>query len=146
MRDEWYDERLGNRDWPTIRRKYTRHGGGRRPIAEAFTTVVQLMLGELNGSHLGFYPPGSPGFAPLRSSVGGDDLRDVVRDDRPSGRALPVRLPGSGLEGPRRAARRSRRPEKEPAQAGEMILKIDETAVDPSMDLTRVLNGPGRAT
>ncbi len=27
-------------------------------------------------------------------------------------------------------------------KAGEVILKIDDLAVDPSMDLTRVLNGP----
>ncbi len=62
MRDHWYDERMGNRDWPAIRRKYT-NMAAEAPDSEAFTTVVQLMLGELNGSHLGFYAPGTPGFA-----------------------------------------------------------------------------------
>ncbi len=68
MRDTWYDERLGNRDWPAIRRKYT-DMAAEAPDAEAFTTVVQLMLGELNGSHLGFYPPGNQELRRATSAV-----------------------------------------------------------------------------
>lgn len=55
MRDRFYDEKLGKSDWNKVRDKY-------RPLAsqaidiETFTTVVQLMLGEINGSHLGFTP------------------------------------------------------------------------------------------
>ncbi len=64
----WYDGRLGNRDWPAIRRKYT-DMAAEAPDCEAFTTVVQLMLGELNGSHLGFYPPGTPGFARFMAPI-----------------------------------------------------------------------------
>jgi len=53
MRDYFYDERLNNRDWDKVREKYTQ-------IASETTSpidlarVVSLMLGELNGSHLGF--------------------------------------------------------------------------------------------
>src|SRR5207253_1292036 len=65
MRDRWYDERLGNRNWDAIRRKYVDMAAA-SPDLETFTTVVQLMLGELNGSHLGFMtsPAADPGAAP----------------------------------------------------------------------------------
>ena len=61
----WYDERLGNRDWDAIRRKYTPMAG-EATDSETFATVVQLMLGELNGSHLGFTPGAGRG----RSAAG----------------------------------------------------------------------------
>jgi hypothetical protein len=54
MRDQWYDERHGNRDWNVIRKKYLDMAGEAIDM-ETFTTVVQLTLGEFNGSHLGFY-------------------------------------------------------------------------------------------
>src|SRR5205807_2007876 len=50
MRDNWYDERLGNKDWDAVRSKYLALAA-QAPDVESFTTVVQLMLGELNGSH-----------------------------------------------------------------------------------------------
>ncbi|HEY7310070.1 MAG TPA: S41 family peptidase [Gemmataceae bacterium] len=141
MRDTWYDERLGNRDWPAIRRKYT-DMAAEAPDAEAFTTVVQLMLGELNGSHLGFYPPGTKSYArfapppaeppPAKWSETTAHLGVRFQPDF-KGPGLKIRdvLPGSP------AARKKSR-----LRAGEVILKIDDTPVDPSMDLTRVLNGP----
>ena len=55
MRDNYYDERLGNRDWTAIRAKYI-DVAAQCPDAESVGTVVNLMLGELNGSHLGFIP------------------------------------------------------------------------------------------
>ncbi len=51
MREVWYDERMGNRNWDDIRRKYAQVAGDLQSI-EGLTTVVELMLGELNGSHL----------------------------------------------------------------------------------------------
>jgi len=53
MRDHFYDGRLNNRNWDSVYRKYA-------PMARAsvddsmFGNVVSMMLGELNGSHLGF--------------------------------------------------------------------------------------------
>ncbi len=55
MRDSYYDERLGNRNWDAIRRKYTDMAAACGDES-SLATVVQLMLGELNGSHLGFIP------------------------------------------------------------------------------------------
>ncbi|MHB1424843.1 MAG: S41 family peptidase [Gemmataceae bacterium] len=149
MRDSWYDERLGNRDWPAIRRKYT-DMAAEAPDSEAFTTVVQLMLGELNGSHLGFFPPGTRAYArfmqppnPTTPNTAGTELGSKWSETtahlgvrfRPDfeGPGLKIRdvLPG----GP--ASKKMSR-----LREDEVILKIDDIAVDPDMDLTRVLNGP----
>lgn len=52
MRDRWYDENLGNNDWEAIRRKYRRAAA--TVDSGALNIVCNMMLGELNGSHLGF--------------------------------------------------------------------------------------------
>jgi tricorn protease len=140
MRDSWYDGRLGNRDWPAIRRKYS-DVAAEAPDAEAFTTVVQLMLGELNGSHLGFYAPGTKGyarFAPPPSDAAPAKWTEATAH-------LGVRFqpdcagPGLKIRDVLPAGPASKK--KSRLREGEIILKIDDTAVDPKMDLTRVLNG-----
>src|SRR5262249_44571862 len=64
MRDRYYDERLGNRNWDAVRRKY-RDVAAQAPDVETFAIVVDLMLGELNGPHRGFTPT-REGAAPSR--------------------------------------------------------------------------------
>lgn len=142
MRDHWYDEKLGNRDWAAVRAKY-------RPLAESpdsetLTTVVQMMLGELNGSHLGF--SAGAGGPPTRGP--GPAAPEPAATDRrwtPVTAHLGVRFvdgfPGPGLkvrdvlpDGPADQA-------KSRLKAGEVVQKIDGVAVKPDMDLTEVLNG-----
>jgi len=142
MRDHWYDEKLGNRDWNAVRDKFL-------PIAETadqetLQTVVWLMLGELNGSHLGFFagsttlPTRRPGLPPEEPASGEHKWTAMTAhlgvrfDETHNGPGLKIRdvLP----EGPADQKKSRLLP-------GEIILKIDETAVDPSMDLTTVLNG-----
>jgi tricorn protease len=53
MRDYFYDEKLNNRDWGAIRLKYADMAEGATNRTD-LARVVSLMLGELNGSHLGF--------------------------------------------------------------------------------------------
>jgi tricorn protease len=142
MRDEWYDERLGNRDWDAIRRKYL-DVAGEAPDSEALATIVQLMLGELNGSHLGFYPAGSRGYARmLREPAETPPAGKWVETTAHLGVRFELDAAGPGLKirdvlpgGPADQTRRR-------LHAGEIIVKIDDVAVDPGMDLTRVLNGP----
>src|SRR5262249_20411079 len=67
MRDPWYDDRLGNKDWEAVRRKYI-DMAAQAPDMDTLSTVVHLMLGELNGSHLGFTP--LAGAAPVRRRLG----------------------------------------------------------------------------
>lgn len=140
MRDHWYDQRLGNRDWPAIRRKYADMAAA-APDSEAFTTVVQLMLGELNGSHLGFYPPGTKAYAryvpPPTSTAAANWSENTAHlgvrfQPDFEGPGLKIRdvLPG----GP--ASRKISL-----LHEGDVILKIDDIEVNRQMDLTRVLNG-----
>src|SRR5205085_7737790 len=82
MRDRYYDERLGNRNWTDVRAKYL-DMAAQTPDTEALTTVIQLMLGELNGSHLGFTPSGgAAGGPPGRRGPG---PRGTPAPDEPAG-------------------------------------------------------------
>jgi tricorn protease len=151
MRDRYYDERLGNRNWDAIRRKYI-DVAAQSPDLDTFAIAVDLMLGELNGSHLGFSPqregsgtgPG-PGPGPRRGPGGASGTGDGPGRWNVVTAHLGVRFEegykGPGLkvrdvipEGP--ADRRKSR-----IAAGEVILAIDGVNVDPSMDLTDLLNG-----
>jgi tricorn protease len=131
MRDQWYDARLGNKDWTAVHKKY-HDMAAQAPDAESLTTVVQMMLGELNGSHLGFTmnPAKTAATAPPRDVTAHLGVR------------FDPTFPGPGLKirdvlpkGPADTAR-SR------LGAGEIVLKIDGIDVSRDMDLTRVLNGP----
>jgi tricorn protease len=142
MRDNFYDERLGNRDWEAIRRKYTTVAG-EAPDTESFATVVQLMLGELNGSHLGFTPLGGGG-ARRRGQPVADTPSPTTWSETTVhlGVRFDLEFKGPGLKirdvllgGPADQ-------KKSHLTAGEVILKIDDVAIAPDADLTTVLNGP----
>jgi tricorn protease len=157
MRDNWYDERLGNRNWDAVRRKYSDMAAA-SPDSETFATVVQLMLGELNGSHLGFIPirtpddPGTPPATPTppgpRPNPPGPGGAAPAEGGRwqivtphlglrfdPAHRGPGLKVASVIPDGPT-----DRRVSK--VETGETVLTIDGTTVDPSMDLSRVLNGP----
>ncbi|MEP3482566.1 MAG: S41 family peptidase [Fuerstiella sp.] len=133
MRDRWYDDNFGNHNWDSIRRKYA-DAAGQSVNAAAFANVVTLMLGELNGSHLGFYPSD-------RSSTfsNPDAWRPVtahpgvrfVKDFKGPGLKIKDVIPNGPAED-----------EASLLYPGEIILSIDGTNVDADMDLTTVLNGP----
>ena len=156
MRDRWYDERLGNRNWDAVRRKYT-DMAAQSPDRETFATVVQLMLGELNGSHLGFSassgrePAGAPGpgpgprrgprgpAAPAAPDGGNERGWNITTahlglrfEPGYQGPGLKVRDVIAGTPADHKATR---------IVAGEILLAVDGTTVDPALDLTKVLNG-----
>lgn len=134
MRDYWYDDNYGNHNWDQIRRKYT--DAARSAVnSAAFAQIVHLMLGELNGSHLGFYPSGD--LNPQLS--GGDEWRPVTVH---LGVRFDARHKGPGLRIKDVIPRGPAADENSRLAAKETILSIDGTAVDPDMDLTTVLNGP----
>lgn len=131
MRDQWYDARLNNRDWDAVRAKY-------RPMAaeavdqETLATVVQMMLGELNGSHLGFTLFGDA--APDKKGPRDQTPHLGVRFDHTyRGPGLKVRdiLPTGPADKPRSKLR-----------PGEIIQKINGVPVDLGKDLPGILNGP----
>lgn len=138
MRDQWYDDRLGNKNWLAVREKY--FPAAQTADGETLTSIVQMMLGELNGSHLGF-TYGST----TRRSPAPEEPSDT-RHWSPTTAHLGVRFvdgyAGPGLkirdvlpDGPAEHARSL-------LKAGEIVLAIDGTPVDPAMDLAKVLNGP----
>jgi tricorn protease len=130
MRDIFYDGSHNNRNWSAIRRKY-------RPLAGSFSdleslrTIVSLMLGELNGSHLGFsvFGGGKPGPSQWRESTAHFGLRFDLRYKGPGLKVKDV-IAGSP------AAKHSSR-----IRAGEVLLSVDGRELDSDLDLSRVLNG-----
>lgn len=152
MRDRYYDSSLGNRNWDNIHRKYA-------PLARRATDtdelaeVICLMLGELNGSHLNFYP--------ANESVPVDDLRREG-GDRP-GTPASVRSAGDSRwsETTAHLGVRFDSTHKGPGWKvkdviagspadrvktkllpGELVISVNGKAVQPGMDPTSVLNGP----
>ncbi len=142
MRDRFYDERLGNRNWDAIRRKYA-DAAAEAPDPDGLATVVNLMLGELNGSHLGY--SATSGRVTARPVPGAGPATPPNRWNAVTAhmglRFVPA-YQGPGLKVKDVIVDSPADRKKSKIEPGEIILSIDGTTVDPSMDLTRVLNGP----
>ncbi len=54
LRDYFYDPNLHGADWNAVKNKY-REAARFAPSISVFSRVMQMMLGELNASHLGYY-------------------------------------------------------------------------------------------
>ncbi|MHC4579422.1 MAG: S41 family peptidase [Planctomycetota bacterium] len=129
--DRWYDDRMNNRDWKALRAKY-------RPMASRCVTtreldaVVSLMLGELNGSHLGFWSREAPAWLLT-------GWRDVTWhfgarfDASWKGAGLRIKDVIAGTPAARAMSR---------LEPGEVILRVGGRTVDPSVDLAHVMTGP----
>ena len=131
MRDDYYDERHGNRDWDAVRAKY-RDMAAEAPDMNGAGECVWLMLGELNGSHLGF--TWSSGTTALSTGWREETAHLGLRFDSTfAGPGWKVRdvIPKSP------ASRKQSR-----VEAGEIVLKVDGKEVTPSTDVSSVLNGP----
>lgn len=61
MRDHFYDEEMHGADWESVRETFTPRIRGARTMPE-YSRLMNMMLGELNGSHLGHsFPSGNAG-------------------------------------------------------------------------------------
>ncbi len=130
MRDRYYDEQLGNKDWDAIRTKYA-DAAAAAPTMETVSEVVALMLGELNGSHLGFtLQQPSP-----QANVWKEETAHL-------GTRFDASHPGPGWK-VRDILPKSPASFKESRlKPGDLVLRIDGTEVTPAMDPAQVLNGP----
>jgi len=131
MRDGYYDEHLGNRNWDAIRRKYTA-AAANAPDIDSFSLVVNLMLGELNGSHLGFTPQRKKSNSAVKTwplTTGHPGIRFEQNYKGPGLKIKDV-LPNGPAD-----------QQKSRLLPGEIILSINGTTVDPAMDLTEIMNG-----
>ncbi len=132
MRDSFYDGALNNRNWDQVRRKYA-PVAGQLTSADALDEVVDLMLGELNGSHLGFSP---------KTSSGNDSNAQWTKTTAHFGLRFATDYKGPGLKVRDVIDRSPASQAKSRLLVGEIVMAIDEEPVDPGMDLTTVLNGP----
>ncbi len=139
MRDGFYDGNLNNRNWDEIRRKYV-DAAKNAPDDATFASVVQMMLGELNGSHLGFFAGGRPG----RGGGGAASAEERSWNESTAhfGLRFDPKHKGPGLLVRDVIYRSPAWSERSRVEAGETVLAVDGTEVDPGMDLTTVLNGP----
>lgn len=132
MRDRFYDAALNNRDWNAVRARYE-PAAVRAADTSEFDRVVNMMLGELNASHMGYASNPEP--RPAQGQEWKYETRHIgVRFD-PAFAGPGLRILDVVPEGP--ADRNQGR-----LDAGEIVLAIDGTPVDASFDLTQALNGP----
>ena len=125
----YYDERMGNNDWGAIRAKY-RPLAGQCVLADELAYVVNAMLGELNGSHLGFSASeGSWSPSGWRDETGHLGLRFDETFTGPGLRVADVvpQTPGARV--------------RHGIEPGDVVLAIDGTEVTPDTNLTRLLTG-----
>jgi tricorn protease len=142
MRDGFYDEKLGNRNWDAIRRKYV-DAAAEAPDPDGLATVVNLMLGELNGSHLGY--TATSGRVNVRPAPGAGPATPPTRWNVVTahlGLRFASDYQGPGLKVKDVIGDSPADHKRSKVEPGEIILSIDGLTVDPSMDLTKVLNGP----
>jgi Tol biopolymer transport system component/C-terminal processing protease CtpA/Prc len=134
MRDTYYDGLLGGRDWDAVKAKYL-------PLARAaatpfeLQTVVNCMLGELNGSHLGF-----------RARDGGWERTGWTDVTGHLGARWDPTYGGPGLRVRDVIAGTPAYEERHRLRAGEIVLAIDGRAVGPETNLDRLLTGDPRRT
>ncbi|MHC4938788.1 MAG: S41 family peptidase [Planctomycetota bacterium] len=129
MRDQWYDGNLNNRDWNKVRAKYGE--AAKTASTDELGQVVNMMLGELNGSHLGFTPRGGSTFrAP------------AWRDTTPHfGTRFDEKFEGPGLKVSSVIVRSPAWRTKSRIEKDEIILSADGKPLDPKRDLALQLNG-----
>ena len=122
MRDRFYDGNLNGRDWNAVRARY-RAVAGELIGRDEFSRLMNMMLGELNASHMGHRGSADP--LPRPGEDGAWSPRTfhpgVRLDDRAQG-------PGVMIESviPRSPAAQAR----SLLRKGERILAVDGTAVD----------------
>ncbi|MGB3121918.1 MAG: S41 family peptidase, partial [Verrucomicrobiales bacterium] len=131
IRNHWYDASLNGLDWNAVLQRYE-GAAGRAVDGAVFDRIVEMMFGELNGSHLGFLPGtffGNPPVVPWRDETAHLGL---VFDPFHEGTGWLVTHAIDGSPADRHDA---------DLRAGDLILAVDGTVVTSEMDPTEVLNG-----
>ncbi len=131
MRDRYYDGNLNHRNWDEIRRKYS-EAASEAVDGSGLGEVVNLMLGELNGSHLGFTP---------RSSSDSSSQNAWTEVTPHFGLRFVSDYQGPGLKVREVIGRSPADRAKSRIAAGEVVMAVDGRTVDPTMDLTGLVNG-----
>ena len=127
MRDGFYDDQWHGADWAAVERTFAPQIAGARTRAE-LSRLMNLMLGELNGSHLGHRLPGGAEATPTGRLGLRFDRAPYERDGRFRVREV-VALGPADVAG---------------VEVGEFLLEANGLTLDGSTSLDRVLAGtPG---
>jgi tricorn protease len=131
MRDRFYDEAYNNKDWYAMRAKYRPMAAECLGAAE-FSELMNMMLGELNASHMGHRGGSDPlpdfdpqnEWSPITYHLG---LR-FQHGGKGPGLVVESVIPGSPCDRARSLVK-----------AGETLLKIDGNPVSPDVDIEKLL-------
>ncbi len=135
IRDLYYDSATHGADWNAVRRKYL-DAARNAPSHSVFSRVIDMMLGELDSSHLGFKPtadsrrewspkPVSEGWAEKTVHIG---LR--FAGATADGRTVKDVVPGGPADRPSCGVR-----------PGDVVTRIDDVSLGGG-DPVQALNGP----
>ncbi len=142
MRDNWYDERLNNRDWNKVKEKYIPLANT-APDLETLATTVNMMLGELNGSHLAFTANG--GTNPARRGTPTTPTATEAPSAKWSlttvhpGLLFDEKFPGPGWKIRSVLTDSPAAHKKHALKAGEIVLKINGKEVTAGIDPSELL-------
>jgi len=123
LRDYYYDKNFHGVNWEKMREKYA-------PIIERvgtdtdFYDVISMMLGELNSSHLGIYPPYSP------SAVRTGELG--IEFEQKEGKEF-FKIKKIIKDGPVAKAEAGVKP-------GDYLIAIDDVVLSPRTNIAKLLN------
>src|SRR5262249_47339172 len=129
LRDHFYDRKFHGADWNAVRTKYkdlVKHVA----MKEDLYTLITLMLGELNASHLGISGPLG------RSEVSTAEL-GLLFDESYRGPGLKVAEVLKNGPADKRGL---------PLRAGDYILSIDGTLLTEETNLSKLLNNKAGET
>ena len=130
MRDHYYDGTLNHTDWDAMHDRYA-DMAAEAPGDRAFDSIVEMLLGELNGSHLGFsvMSSRSPSVGPWKNETAHLGLRFDRFHKGPGWKIAAVITDGPadrvGMN----------------LKAGDLVLQVDRRNVQPATDPSMVLNG-----
>lgn len=127
LRDGFYDEDLHGVDWSAARARFAPHIEGARTSTE-FNRLMNLMIGELNGSHLGHSGgTGGPGPAVQTGRLGLAFDPVAYEDDGLFRITEVLSLGPAGISGE--------------VSVGDLLLAVNGTTLDGTSDLDLLLAG-----
>lgn len=137
LRDAFCDPNMHGADWPAVREKY-RLAARNAPSWSVFNRVMQLMIGEMDASHLGFWEsdnskkewdvaPSRHSWSEVTAHIGAHyDPSHSGAGWKVSG-VVPLSPVDRGEDGLKR---------------GDIVMSIDGRKLNPQMDVSEVMNTP----
>ena len=136
FKDRFYDPALNNRDWEAIRLKYEDQAAA--SDWDAFERIAEMLMGELNASHLGFQKTSTSKkeWTPEYQSRQGWKQRTAAL-----GLTFDATYEGEGLKVSHVVRNSAADRHEKPVRVGEILLEIDGAKVETGMALSPLLNG-----